>query len=100
MSKPEFTVDEQFLVNSVKSVEAASSSGNYMWGYVSGAILLVGCGIYFENLYVMAIAFVVMIGFRINEERMYARWQPLWRSIIMKYEAALKTHEKKDDSET
>ena len=35
MSKSEFTTDEQFLVNSVKSARAADSSPTYMWGYVS-----------------------------------------------------------------
>jgi uncharacterized membrane protein YhiD involved in acid resistance len=94
MSKPEFTADEQFLVNYVKSTKAVSSSGNYMWGYVSGAILVAGCGFYYESIYVMAIAFVVLIGFRIHEERLHQQWQPLWKSIILKYEATLETVQK------
>ncbi|MDB2686917.1 hypothetical protein N9Y42_06865 [Mariniblastus sp.] len=32
--------------------------------------------------------FAVVIGFRIYEELFQAKWLPLWRSIIAKYEAA------------
>ena len=60
-----------------------------MWGYVSGSILLAGCGAYYDSVGVMIVAFIVLVGFRIYEEHYQKRWVPLWRSVIQKYETVL-----------
>lgn len=93
MPVPQFTADEQFLIDYAKSPTASKSSADHVWGYGSGATLVAGVGIYYESVYVMAVAFVVLIGFRIREERVNKRWEPTWRSIFLKYEAALESVE-------
>lgn len=98
MPKPEFTADEQFLINYAKSPAAFKSGSDHVWGYASGATFVAGVGIYYESVYVMAIAFVVLIGFRIREELVNKRWEPTWRNIFLKYEAALETVQDDADS--
>jgi hypothetical protein len=88
MPLPDFTDDEQYLVNSVKSPNAAGKSNSYMWGYIIGAVTFAGFGVYHENVPMLLTALVVVVSFRIYEERYQMKWMPHWRSIIVKYEAA------------
>lgn len=88
MPLPDFTDDEQYLINYVKSPSAAQRSYSYMWGYVIGGALLAGFAAYYQSIPMMLAAFVVVCGFRIYEERLTSKWTPLWKSIIEKYESA------------
>ena len=88
MPKPDFTDDEQYLINSVKSTQAYRHSNSYMWGYMAGAIAFFGVSTYHGNIPLMIIAFAILCGFRIYEEWLQAKWQPLWCTIIAKYEAS------------
>jgi hypothetical protein len=88
MPLPDFTSDEQYLINSIRSPKASSNSSSYMWGYVIGGALIAVFAAYYENVLMMLAAFVVVCGFRVYEEHFQLKWMPLWRSIIEKYEAA------------
>lgn len=87
MALPEFTREEQYLINTLKS-QIASGSNSYMWGYLSSGILLAGFAVYWENLLMLASAFAIVCGFRIYEDRFQSKWTPHWRTIIEKYENA------------
>lgn len=89
MPRPDFTPDEQYLVNYAKSPTARRNAGAFTWGYVMGGIALGCCGAYYKSVELMVVAFALVIGFRIYEERYQRRWDPVFRSLIAKYEAAL-----------
>ncbi len=88
MPIPNFTDDEQYLINFAKSRKASSQPNPYIWGYLVGGTAVAGFGAYHDNVPVMATTFVVVCGLRIHEELFQSRWLPLWRSIITNYEAA------------
>ncbi len=88
MLLPEFTNDEQYLINFIKSQNAVGGSSLYMWSYVLGGITIAGFAAYFGSIPMMGAAFVVVCGFRIYEDWYQLKWMPAWRSIIAKYEAA------------
>lgn len=100
MPLPDFTPDERYLINAVKSPGAAGSWNSYMWGYVIGGAIMAGFAAYHESIPMLLTAFAVVCGFRIYEERCQARWLPLWRSIIEKYEAAALDEQDSADSDT
>ncbi|HRX80484.1 MAG: hypothetical protein H6821_03725 [Planctomycetaceae bacterium] len=89
MPLPDFTHDERYLVESAKSPRAAYASSSYMYGYVLPASFFAGIAAYQGSVPMLLTAFVVVCGFRIYEERHQARWLPVWRSVIDKYEAAV-----------
>ena len=89
MTYPNFTPDENYLISYVKTPSAGSSSSSYMWGYILSGSLIFGLGVYNESVSFMAIAFAIVIGFRLYEEWYISKWTPKWRSIIEKFEAAL-----------
>ena len=86
MPLPDFTDDEQYLINCVKSPGATQQSNSYMWGYLIGGALIAGFAAYCQNIPMMLAAFIVVFGFRTYEERFQSKWTPLWKSIIEKYE--------------
>jgi hypothetical protein len=88
MALPNFTTDEQYLINSIRSPKASFSTNSYMWGYIIGGSLIAAFAAYHANVLMMLAAFVVVCGFRVYEEHFQLKWMPLWRSIIEKYEAA------------
>lgn len=88
MPLPEFTHDEQYLISYVKSPRAAHGSNSHMWGYMIGASMIAASGFYHNSVPTLLIAFVLVCGFRLYENRYHSKWIPLWRSIIDKYEAA------------
>src|SRR5688500_7635043 len=85
---PKFTDDEQYLLTAIRS-ENNSSGGDFMWGYILGAVAFAGFAAYHENTLMMLCAFAVVCGFRIYEERYHAQWQSVFRSIIAKYDQAI-----------
>jgi hypothetical protein len=89
MPNPDFTPQEKYVISYLKSPAAIRSSASFMWGYVIGSILLAGCGVYFDSVFVLIVAFIVLIGFRIYEEQYQKGWLPVWCSIVRKYETAL-----------
>lgn len=88
MPLPEFTAEEQYLVMHVKSTKSGALSSFYALGYMCPCVLIAGFAAYHESILMMSAAFLVLIGFRVYEERSQAKWIPVWRSIIAKYEAA------------
>ncbi len=89
MPKPEFTPDEQYLVDQLKAPIASRGSAAFMWSYVFCTTLVAGCGAYYDNVVIIFIAFIVLVAFRIYEEYCQKQWEPYWRNIIEKYEAGL-----------
>jgi len=87
MPGPKFTDEEQYLVTALRSEK--SSGANFMWGYILGGIAFAGFAAYHENTLMMLCGFAVVCGFRIYEERYHAQWQPVFRSIIAKYDQAI-----------
>lgn len=100
MPLPDFTPDERYLVNYVKSPRAAGAGNFYMWGYVIGVSFFAGIAAYQESIPMLLSAYVIVCGFRIYEERYGARWMPVWRSIINKFEAAALGEQDSPDDET
>lgn len=90
MPLPEFTDDEQYLINFVKSPAASSENNTFMWGYLIGGFALTFFGTIRNEVTLILVAFVLVCGFRIYEEFIQAKWTKIWSSIIGKYEAALK----------
>ena len=88
MPLPDFNNDEQYLIGCLKSSKASRTSNSYMWGYIIGSALIAGFAAYYENVWMMLAAFVIVCSFRVYEERLQSRWMPYWQSIIEKYEAA------------
>lgn len=88
MPLPNFTSDEQYLINCVKSPTASASASTFMWGYIVTGALIAGFSAWHENLLMMLSAFIVVCGFRVYEERFQSKWTPLWKSIIEKFETA------------
>lgn len=93
MTRPEFTADEQYLIRFVQSTTAARQYNSYMWGYLTTGLVLAGFAAYNDSVLMLLSAFVVVCGFRVYEERFQSRWTPVWRSIIEKYEAAIRQTE-------
>jgi len=72
-----------------------------MWGYIVGGILLAGFGAYHGSIPMMLAAFLIVCAFRVHEEMCHeemcheemchAKWMPVWRSIVTKYEGAAAT---------
>ena len=91
MPLPKFSDDEQYLINSVKSSAAQGQTNPIMWGYIVGGILLAGFGAYHGSIPMMLAAFLIVCAFRVHEEMCHAKWMPVWRSIVTKYEGAAAT---------
>ncbi len=89
MPIPEFTPDEQLLINSVKSPKNMASLNSYMLAYILSGIILGAFGVYYESVPMMGATIVVLCGIRIYEEWWTSKWMPLWRSVIDKYEDAV-----------
>lgn len=85
---PNFTPDEQYLIDAVKSPGASSGASAYMWAYILGGGLVAAFAAYHQSILMLGAALVAVVGFRLYEERVQAKWLPLWRSIIAKYEDA------------
>jgi len=88
MPLPEFTPDEQFFINYIKSSRASSMWNSPMWAYVIGSALLCAYAVPYKQMSLMVVAFVILVGYRIFEHCQEMKWQPICRSIIEKYEAA------------
>lgn len=86
---PKFTDDEQYLVNSLRSPEA-DKPNNFMWGYLGVGLLFAGFAAYHENPWMMLCAFGLVCCCRVYEDRFQSKWNPLFRSIILKYEQAIR----------
>lgn len=88
MPLPDFDEKEQYVIHWMKAHKSAEVNP-CMWAYLVTGALLFGFGAYYSNVAFMACAFIVVCGFRLYEEWYQARWQPTFRSIILKYESAL-----------
>lgn len=87
MPLPDFTDDECYLINCVKSTAPIAQTNSYMWGYLVFGSVLAGFGAYQSSTPMMLAAFVSVVGFHIYEEMFQSKWLPLWPFIISKYEA-------------
>jgi hypothetical protein len=88
MPLPNFTADEKYLINYMKSRAVRYASG-YMFGYVAGGLLLCGFAVYYDSIALMVSAFLVVCGFRLYEEWYQHKYMPVWRSVLQKYESAV-----------
>jgi hypothetical protein len=88
MPRPEFTNDEQYLLSFVQTTHSVHQNNPFMWSYLLSGLLLAGFAAYNESTLMLLSAFLVVCGFRVYEEQSQARWIPIWRSIIEKYENA------------
>jgi hypothetical protein len=88
MAMPQFTDEELYLINFIRA-EKAQQSNSYMMAYLVSGLVLAGFGAYTGSIAMMMSAFLVVCGFRVYEERSEAKWVPVWRSIILKYEDAI-----------
>jgi hypothetical protein len=83
---PTFSAEEQYLVSVMRGDVKDTSA--FMWTYLLTGALIAGFAAYYENIWMMLSAFVVLCGVRIYEERWQLKWRPVTRSVILKYEAA------------
>jgi hypothetical protein len=88
MAMPQFTDEERYLINYVRAEKTASNS--YMFTYLVSGLVLAGFGAYTGSTTMMMSAFLVVCGFRVYEEMHGSKWTPVWRSIILKYEQAIR----------
>ncbi len=87
MPIPDFTDNEKYLINHLKS-SMATTWNSYMWGYLIGGALVAGYAAYHRDINMMLVAVLIICGFRVYEEYHQRRWTPVWRSILEKYEQA------------
>lgn len=98
MPLPKFTDEERYLINYVKSFDrSVGHASSYMWGYLSGAAIVAGFAVYYDNVWMVLCAFAIVCAFRINEERHQHRYTAVWRDIIAKFEEASAGVEAGDD---
>ncbi len=89
MPLPDFTDEEQYLINAVKLSSARGQLNSFMWAYLISTAGLACAGVYYNNV---GLAFTAVVGicfFRIYEEVSQSKWGPHWYSIIVKFENAL-----------
>ena len=91
MARPEFTVEEQYLINYMRSGRGDSPWNPYTLGYSLSATILAGFGIYTDSLAMLVWALLLVCGFRVYEDIHQSRGQRTWRSILDKYEAAIQS---------
>ena len=86
MPLPDFTADERYLISWVKS--SAGGRDSFMWTYIATGIMTGAVAAYYDSIPFMVVALAVVCGSRLIEEWYQARWLPVWRSLIGKYETA------------
>jgi len=89
VNMPKFTDDEQQIINTLRSREA-DRPNNFMWAYLGVGLLFAGFAAYHENTWMMLCGFALVCSCRIYEDRLQAKANPLFRSIILKYEQAIR----------
>lgn len=100
MSRPEFTRDEQYLINYVLSPIASRGESHAAWWQLIGASGLFGFGIYSEIPVMLYAGFVALVAFKIHEMIHGRKWGAIWRSVLQKYEEALSDRTLRDNDET
>ncbi len=99
MPRPDFTNEERYLIESIKSRDSASVLNSNAWSYVICSALIAGSAAYYGDIAMMTIAFVIICGYRFYEWKQQQKWDPIWRSIIEKFESAtIEVDEKPYDS--
>ncbi|MDB5347677.1 MAG: hypothetical protein JWP89_6054 [Schlesneria sp.] len=89
MARPELTPQETYLLNAIKAhAESVSNVGLWSFLIATGVIALLGA--YLNAMPIVFIAFCIVVGFRIFEERNHLRWAPHWRSLVEKLGACLR----------
>lgn len=86
MPMPTFTGEEQYVISVMRG--DVKDTGAFMWTYLLSAGAIAAFAAYYENIWMMLSAFIVLCGVRIYEEWWGLKWRPVSRSIIVKYEAA------------
>ena len=91
--KPEFTDAENFLIAFYKDQSQSSTSRVLVWslGYLVGAVLLVGVAMVSGDPLWGLIGVGVLVVNHVRELRGQLRYAPIFRSIIVKYDEALKS---------
>ena len=88
MPMPTFTREEEYLVAAIRSESKGMQA--FMWSYVLSGLALAGFAAFYGNVWMMFSAFVVVCGFRVYEEWWQEKWKPIFRSIILKYDEAVR----------
>jgi hypothetical protein len=100
MGRPEFTRDEQYLINCTLSPSASRIASHAAWWQLAVASGLFGFGIYSEVPVMLYAGFVTLVAFKVQEMIQGRRWGPLWSSVFQKYEEALSDRTLRDNDET
>ncbi len=95
MTKPQFSNEEQYLINSLRMGKGGNIA--YDLGYLIPSFVLGGCGIYWNHPFPIFAAFGAIAAFKVWEWSQQSKWAPLWKSIIDKYEDALAEPEMNDE---
>lgn len=88
MPLPDFTDEEQYLINAVKLSQSNRRPDSFMWAYLLSSAGLGFAGTYYNNPGLAFTAVVAICCFRIYEEFHQSKWGPYWYSIITKFEEA------------
>jgi hypothetical protein len=88
MARPQFTAEEEYLINAVLSDKGAPDP--LMWSYIVSGLGLAGFAAYHESIPMLLSAFVVVCGFRLFEARAHRGLTVQWRSLLEKYETAVR----------
>ena len=87
MTKPRFSVEEQYLIDSVRT--GGTSDFSFELGYLIPSFVLAGCGIYWGHPFPVFAALGVIAAFKAWEWSYQRKWAPHWQSIFDKYEEAV-----------
>jgi len=87
MSKPVFTPEEQFYIHHIKTQDGPDIG--FDLAYLLPALAFLVFGICTQNTLACVIAFAGIVFFKLWEWRQRAKWNPVLRSILQKYEEAV-----------
>jgi hypothetical protein len=87
MPIPTFTPDEKCLIDAIRGDRTQSFSDVLV--YSLAGMALAAFGVFYDSVWMMLSAFVILCGYRVWEEWRQARWRPILRSIVLKYDQAI-----------
>jgi len=89
MARPSITPEEQYLISSAKT--AGESGLLFDLAYLLPSVLLAGFGVDSDAIGVVLVAFAILVGFKVFERCHSRKWDPVWKSVLQKYEEAVES---------